>query len=264
MPLPIIGYPTLGHAGRLGNQLWEIAGTVGIARTRRGRPLFPPEWPYRPFFSCPDEWFGTIPPSVAPSWVYATRLDQRCRAYLQDLSLWKAIQPEIRRCFQPSPLAQEVVDQEWTQHLDHLPRPIVAIHVRRGDYVTNPEGTITALPPHYYEVALEGMEGSRVVFSDDIPWCQENVPADLYYEGIPRPKEQADDYMTAPILDWVDLFLQAKCDHHVISNSTYSWWGAWLSTNTEARYPSRWFGHELASYINFRSMIPDSWLEIQC
>lgn len=265
MNLRPLAYPELGDAGRFGNQLWEVASTVGIARAKGMRPMFPQEWPYRPYLKCPDSWFGTIAPKTAHPTSYARKLDHRCRGYLQDLSLWEKSTTEVRRCFQPTNAAQAVIDEEWNAHFADLPTPICAVHIRRGDYATNPVGTLTALPIDYYVKAVADIEpGSVVVFSDDIKWCRTAFPwAEVYYEGIPRPKEQEDDYGTAPVLDWIDLFLQARCQEHVISNSTYSWWGAWLSDNPSPRYPSRWYGDELSSYIDFRSMIPPEWKEIE-
>lgn len=266
MMLQPLAYPELERAGRLGNQLWQIASTLGLARSRRMRPLFPSEWSYRDFFCCPDEWFGTVPPSATRSTVLATRLDPRCRPYLQDLSLWAAVQEEVRRAFDPSPLAFEVIDYEWNdQGFADLPRPICAMHVRRGDYATNPKGTLTSLPVDYYiDAQLELEPASVAIFSDDIDWCLENLyDGDLYYRGVSRPKEQESNYMTVPVLDWVDLFLMARCDMHIISNSTYSWWGAWLADSQAVAYPSRWFGEDMASFIDFRAMIPDGWNEME-
>lgn len=266
MSLRPLSYPELGRAGRLGNQLFEIASTVGLARRNRMRPLFPADWEYREFFSCPDSWFGLPQPRMAHPTAYARHLDRRCRGYLQDLSLWEGSEDEIRRAFALSSAAQAVVDEEWDQHFASLRSPVCSVHVRRGDYATNPIGTLTTLPADYYIEALTILQpASIVVFSDDLGWCKRNIPADVFYPGVARPVEHAQDYRTAPVLDWVDLGLQERCDLHIISNSTYSWWGAWLGNKNPQRdvlYPSRWYGDELSSYIDFKLMIPPGWWEI--
>lgn len=258
-------YPGLGLNGRLGNQLWQIASTVGMARTRGYKPLFPVEWPYRPYFSVPDQWFGPIQPRDTQASTLATRIDPRARAYLQDFSLWANAATEIWSAFEPSKLALEVVTDQWEQ-LAHLPLPLTSVHIRRGDYATNPNGTINSLPPGWYLDALAeagNAFGSTVAFSDDPQWCEETFGDrfDFYYRGIPRPKEQDADYLTAPVLDWIDLFLMAECQHHVISNSSYSWWGAWLSGDQHPVYPGSWYGEQLA-YIDWRTMIPSGWVEV--
>lgn len=271
MNLRPLTYPELGNAGRLGNQLWEIASTVGLARDRSMRPLFPAEWPYREFFECPNSWFGSPQPRMSHSTAYARDLDPRCRSYLQDLSLWDRSSPEIQRAFAPSRVASVVVDAEWAEHFSNLAAPICAVHIRRGDYATNPSGTLTSLPIDYYLKAINELEpGSVVVFSDDIAWCRKEFPwAELYYEGVPRSAEQAKSYKTEPVFDWIDLFLMARCANQgsmVISNSTYSWWGGFLAEDCQRIcYPSRWYGDELSSYIDFRSMIPSDpkWVEIE-
>lgn len=260
-----LAYGNLEHAGRLGNQLWQIAGTLGVARAKNMRPLFPAEWSYRPFFSVPDSWFGLASPRMPSPMVYVNHIDPRVKPYLQDLSLWAGHEEEVLRAFQPSPEAQEIVDEEWDRIDTGSPGRTCAVHVRRGDYVTNPSGSLTSLPQRYYHMAMAELINevdNFIVFSDDIEWCKRNIDAHTYYEGIPRPKEQDEEYMTAPVLDWVDLFLMAKCHNHVISNSTYSWWGAWLSGNQSPLYPSEWFGHEMAEYIDFKLMIPEGWREI--
>lgn len=265
MALRELSYPTLGYAGRLGNQLWQIASTVGLAREHRMRPWFPAEWAYRPYFQCPDTWFGTPAPKMAQPMTYARHLHPSARSYLQDLALWRGHEEEILRSFQPTALAEAIIDEEWDLLAADLPRPVCAVHIRRGDYATNPLGTVTSLPLSYYQSALDHVNpGSVIVFSDDIEWCRAAFPGmDRYYEGVARPKEQDPDFKTAPVLDWIDLFLQARCTQHVISNSTYSWWGAWLSRDPQPRYPSRWYGDELSSTIDFRLMIPSGWTEIE-
>lgn len=262
-----LAYGNLEHAGRLGNQLWQISSTLGVARSKNMRPLFPSEWSYRPFFSCPDSWFGLASPRMPSPMVYVNHIDPRAKPYLQDLSLWKDCEDEVLRALQPSAMAQEIVDEEWDRLDVGKAGGTCAVHIRRGDYVTNPAGSLCSLKLDYYHMAMSALLGevdNFIVFSDDIEWCKKNIDANTFYEGIPRPKEQDKRYMTAPILDWLDLFLMAKCRNHIISNSTYSWWGAWLSGNESPLYPSQWFGDEMADYIDFRLMIPASWRESPC
>ena len=77
------------------------------------------------------------------------------------------------------------------------------------------------VPLTYYKESLESIdqehgEGPVLVFSDDLNWCRCNlgVPDAVYVEGNP---------------DWLDLTLMSRCEHHVCANSTFSWWGAFLS-----------------------------------
>lgn len=259
-----LSYPKLGYSGRLGNQLWQIASTLGMARARGMRPLFP-TWKYAPYFSCPDSWFGLPAPKMAQATAYARDLDPLFRPYLQNYSYWSPASEEVRRAFYPSPEALDVVDEEWQSTFADLPRPICSVHVRRGDVLRNPDNSINVLPAAYYNDGIASLDSaSVVVFSDDPRWCREFVPgAAVYFEGISHPEAHTADYDTADVYDWLDLFLQARCDQHVCSNSSYSWWGAWLSGNKHPRYPSRWYGVEFAPRIDFKLMIPEGWQEIE-
>lgn len=108
---------------------------------------------------------------------------------------------------------------------------LVSIHVRRGDYVNQPNyHPVCSLD--YYREAIKHFNNDVkfIVFSDDISWCKENLGLDnaLYSENS-----------TA-----VDLCIMSKCDDHIIANSSYSWWGAWLNLNVNKKViaPKIWFG----------------------
>jgi len=111
-------------------------------------------------------------------------------------------------------------------------RPLVSLHVRRGDYV-NPEaadawGDLAA--DGYYEraVAHLGDDVTYLVFSDDIPWCRESL-------GLERAEFVDYDHGTS-------LAVMAGCDVNIVANSSYSWWGAYLNPAADVYAPTRWFG----------------------
>lgn len=258
----------LGNAGRLGNQLHQIAATVGLARARRAEPRFP-KWSYQPFFSVPDEMFVNDLHGVDAADL-ATHIDARTRVYLQDYGLWKDVENEIIEYFRPSKLAWETLTDQadfWV-----LGRPILSVHVRRGDNVQkNDPGTPNKhlyhplRPMSYYQEALQRVRatvGSIAVFSDDIEWCKERFDADYFHHGVARPKEHEAAYTTAPVLDWIDLQLMAACDKHIISNSTYAWWGAFLSRNPQPIYPWPWVGPNL-HFVDASLMFPPDWIRIE-
>lgn len=265
----MITFPLLGKAGRLGNQLWQIASTIGIARAR-GEEVSFPDWAYRPYFSLPDEFFtddnGTDASTLVP------HMDRRCAQYLQDFNLWKDVQDEIQEYLSPSEL---VLDYFMENHQWLLTtRPLIGVHVRRGDNAFDP-GTPDKYLYHplrsnqYYQTAIDSLPADIevVVFSDDIPWCEQNMPYVLdrpchfFHGGTPRPKEHEPDYETAPITDWIDLVGLALTEHHILSNSTYAWWGAFLSGDPHPFYPSNWFGKNL-DYIDASLMFPDGWVQV--
>jgi hypothetical protein len=208
----MITYRHLGRNGRLGNQLWQIASTIGIAR-RRGETAGFPYWRYRPYFSVPDEFF----PDLDAVDTHDLGLD-----YLQDLELLDGVDADVRRYFRPHPGVWDRLSRRFDDLLALTHK--TSVHVRRGDYLEHSD-MFPPLPLEYYVRAMELTEGPYVVFSDDIEWCRRNLPDDCYF--------------MEHNLDYEDLFLMAACDQHITANSTFSWWSAWLS-NTSAIYPSDW------------------------
>lgn len=134
----------------------------------------------------------------------------------------------------------------------------VSIHVRRGDYITNPvtasfHGICSLV---YYGRAIE-LIYERVkhpqffVFSDDPSWVQANLAVPLPATFITHNASSCHE----------DLRLMSLCRHHIIANSSFSWWGAWLNYNPEKIVvsPSRWF---MNPDIDTSDLLPGSWLRI--
>jgi hypothetical protein len=267
----------LGHLGRLGNQLWELASTAGIAATLGETRGFP-DWDYRPYFSVPDRVFpAELKGTEAADTGLVSHIDERARGYLQDYGLFRHIEEDIRKWFQPSGLALSILHEEGHLWLTEMPRPILSVHVRRGDNVPGADPGVKhkeryhpLRPLSYYTQAIEMLEGefnSIVVFSDDPDWCRqafnlyEKEYEVGYFEGVPRTKEHLPEYKTEPVLDWIDLFVMTYCDRHIIGNSTYAWWGAFLSADPSPIYPSPWFGPML-DYIDASLMFPPNWVKV--
>jgi len=136
----------------------------------------------------------------------------------------------------------------------------VAIHFRRGDLVNNPKYQKSQAPlgTDYYKRAIDQIR-SRIakptfyVFSDDIVYAKES---DLCPDGA---------IFIDCIKDWHAydaLRLMSLCKHFIIANSTFSWWGAWLSENPEkiVIHPNPWFANMPQN--DTRDLCPDSWISI--
>lgn len=121
---------------------------------------------------------------------------------------------------------------------------IVALHVRRGDYLESSLFKIDT--KQYYSSALEYFGSNKdyifLVFSDDVLWCRESQMArdarvklfvDLGLNFLPPICEMA---------------LMSHCDHHIIANSTFSWWAAWLNDSVKKKVimPKQWLSHNTA------------------
>lgn len=132
----------------------------------------------------------------------------------------------------------------------------VAVHVRRGDYVTNPAANSFhgVCPPEYYANAFQIIQ-SRIsdphyfLFSDDPGWVRENLIPDSPFTVVESNSTDLAHY---------DLWLMKHCRNFIIANSTFSWWGAWLSEirNKTVICPARWFK---AEDINTRDLVPEGW-----
>lgn len=104
-------------------------------------------------------------------------------------------------------------------------KPSCSVHIRRGDYVNHPE-LDGICGEAYYEKALKELDSrypecSLFVFSDDIHYCRKLLAG--------RPDIHYCDWNTGSD-SWIDMALMAQCEHHIIANSSFSWWGAWLAT----------------------------------
>lgn len=126
----------------------------------------------------------------------------------------------------------------------------VSMHIRRTDYVTS-NGYHPVQSIEYYKNALDiiGKYENLYVFSDDINWCKSN----LRFKDMTFVQNSED-------ID--DLWMMSLCDHNIIANSSFSWWGAWLNKNTNKKVisPKRWFGEQ--TNLNSDDIIPVSWIKI--
>lgn len=108
-----------------------------------------------------------------------------------------------------------------------------SMHIRRGDYLTNPNHY--ALSMKYYNQAIDifGQDSNFLVFTDDIEWFKSTK---FYRKGQFNLISTLTKNSTI-----LDLYFMSLCNRHIIANSTFSWWGAWLSGSNKIIYPINWF-----------------------
>jgi hypothetical protein len=130
----------------------------------------------------------------------------------------------------------------------------VSIHVRRGDYALAVEGNIV-LPGAYYAKAVSLMQKkvsdpTFFVFSDDVPFARKLLPENVRKVFV----DHNDDFSSHE-----DLRLMSSCEHHVIANSTFSWWGAWLNPRAAKIViaPRHW---HLTKQSYYPDLLPPEWL----
>jgi hypothetical protein len=136
----------------------------------------------------------------------------------------------------------------------------LSLHVRRGDYITNPEAKRFhgLTPMEYYTAAVDLLqkrlpeEPLRIfVFSNDLDWCKQNLKFKLpttFVEGNQTGAE--------------DMRLMKHCKHNILANSSFSWWGAWLNQNTDKIViaPKVWFLDKEAGGVT--EIIPLEWIRL--
>jgi len=133
----------------------------------------------------------------------------------------------------------------------------VALHVRRGDYAKNKQvaAALGLCSLAYYEKAVTHVKAhveqpTFFIFSDDMAWVKANLLVGkdaVYVEG-------------EGLSDTTELTLMSKCQHNIIANSSFSWWGAWLNQNPEKIVvaPTPWF--DQTKYD--KDLIPLSWVQL--
>lgn len=137
-------------------------------------------------------------------------------------------------------------------------QPSISVHVRKGDYVKPPYLTYYhQLPNEYYKKGIQQIlstvpNANIFVFTDDVEWVKQHF--DIGYEF-----EIVSGTYSFSVFD--DMKAMIECDHHVIANSSFSWWTAWLSKgeNKKVVAPAKWFNEGPA---DTQDLIPLSWIRV--
>ncbi|NEQ84394.1 MAG: alpha-1,2-fucosyltransferase [Moorea sp. SIO2I5] len=181
--------------------------------------------------------------------------------YWQGTSYFKSIEHLLRKEFQlAQPLTSE--SQEIKDKILSLPCP-VSIHIRRGDYAKNANilsvHGLCSIDYYMNAIRLVQEHSSKTtffLFSDDPGWVDKFIKP-----KIPNSINVSALYANRP--NYEDMLLMSYCKHHIIANSTFSWWGAWLSSpsvNKLTIAPKRWFATQ--NPIDISSLIPNHWVII--
>jgi hypothetical protein len=267
----MISFRSIGYLGRLGNQMFQFASAVGISKMTGVPCSFPIEncstsiggGPIDPktgikmnvkcdlldCFDIPSEYF--VPGNkINPKFIYqendfkfnpeVQRIgpDTDLYGYFQDERYFLDYRKEIIQIFKFKTDIESRAKTYWEEIISPQIEGFspVSLHVRRGDYTLYP-GHHPVCSKEYYSQAMNEFSEKNVkflIFSDDIDWCkQEFIGSPFIFIESGSP--------------YSDLKIMTMCDHHIIANSSYSWWGAWLNEKKDPRVvaPSRWFGNLL-------------------
>ena len=240
----------LGNLGRLGNQMFQYTALRGLAQRHGYEYCLPPR-----------EVIATRDPNVVNSDITmfecfeipeASRqvsnfqrvqesrfgLDQNLwencpdnislYGYFQTEKYFKHIEKQIREAFAFVNDIRQPTEEAFKSNFGDT--EVISIHLRRGDYLKYPHHPVQEL--EYYEQGLSHMplDIPVMIFSDGIEWCKDQ---ELF---------QGDRFIFAEGNNTgVDLCLQSLCAYHIIANSSFSWWGAWLAKSKKTVAPNIWF-----------------------
>lgn len=179
------------------------------------------------------------------------------QGYWQSEKYFNSITDIIRNDFSLKNSLQKN-NQEWADKIKNTVNP-VSVHVRHGDYVANPitnevHGTCSL---EYYNKCVEyilrniSRTISVFVFSDDISWTKKNFHWNVPVFFIDGNGEQ---------FAYEEMRLMSLCKYHIIANSSFSWWGAWLDEKPEKRVlaPKKWFNN---GPRDMQDLLPEEWLK---
>jgi hypothetical protein len=128
----------------------------------------------------------------------------------------------------------------------------ISIHIRQGDYLNLPDYHPQQSIDYYTSaINLLGVDKNYLIFSDGLDGIKNN------FDFIPNKQ-----FITLG-KDYLDLYAMSMCEHNIICNSTFGWWGAYLNENKNKKViaPNKWFGPS-SSYLNSSDIVPDNWIKI--
>ena len=237
---------TINLCGGLGNQMFIIAAMLELS-IKQGIPYYLPRLDNSPSITRRDTYWSTvfhrlklcdsqeIPASTLrlkennPNQVniFPDNINEMAilEGYFQSS---KYFSKEIVSLFSLPEREQKRVDNLWN-YVNDGTSVINFIHVRRGDYL-HLQHFHFVLSIEWYKKCLKHFSDNDcfLIFSDDPEWCKEN------FGFIKNKKFISDD-------DYIELFLMSRCDGAIISNSTFSWWGAKLGKNKKIVAPDVWY-----------------------
>jgi|TARA_Y100000114_G_C11749330_1_gene323364 hypothetical protein len=244
-----LSFNLFGKYGRLGNQMFQYAAVLGISKITGHTPVC--NISASPLFSkCFD--LGSVKDDISSpqlcyeesGFEYQKEVESLpsdksidLRGYYQSEKYFKHVENEILDDFDFSNEVRNAAAKKVPSDA------CVSVHVRRGDYLHISDFHCPQ-PVEYYFEALERFPDYRpVFFSDDIDWCKEQF-SDV--KNDPVFIDNDDSLNLSPMENsdlsgYVDMCAMSFCNAHVIANSSFSWWGAWLGRGKTIA-PKKWFG----------------------
>lgn len=253
--------------GQLGNQLFQIANAVSVALDNNAMPLFPDlkncsKWNiplnYHYIFYRLHASQAEAPISIEyrEPYFHFTKIpyekNMLLKGYFQSEKYFKHHKDTILKLFAPSEEIKAYLQDKYGYIIDN-PKT-VSIHVRMYKD-TKPEYH-PFVGWNYIHKAVRTFDHDSlfIVFSDQIEFCKKKLKKLLPDKNLVFIEENLSHIH--------DLYLMSMCKHHIISNSSFSWWGAYLNQNPNkiviTPSPLRWFGPGM-NHCNTKDILPEEW-----
>lgn len=266
----------LNLKGGLGNMMFQIAATKSISLSLKTDFSFPnlrnhliylsSEMQYNPKVNYCNEYLNlpflknvktenptfpvntiTFPFHYQNILINSTSI--RIDGFFQSEKYFQKHKEQILEMFAPE---EKTLDYLTSKYVDLLDKQTTSIHVRRGDYIRNSNHHFVQGLDYFNQgiKMLDSKTDKFLIFSDDIDWCKKNFEGEKF-SFIENEK------------DYNEIYLMSLCKNNITSNSSFSWWGAWLNKNENKTVvgPKNWFGPALQS-LKTDDIIPESWIKI--
>ncbi len=249
----------LGNGGRLGNALFNYAALIGMA-DKHGHKLSLPEWKYAEYFDF------NYPQGDVKGYEYHEttfhynedyvnglrdiEMPYNLKGYFQSESYWSHCMDKVKAALT---FKQDFIHQVRNDFEHVFTKETIAISIRRGDYKQNPNYRL--LPIEHYIKALFKFfpnyeDYNIIIFSDEIPYAR------VHFDCLPNV------YFSENNSDIADICLMSQCDHFLVANSTFSWFGAWIGEKPHSKIirSTHHFEGDLKRKHDAKDYYPERWI----
>jgi hypothetical protein len=256
----MITFNLLGRYGRFGNQMFQYATLYSVAKTRKYQFGIPykvkSDNPYLNL--CLDEAFESLSAKDSSDVIPLQRVQESSFTYnagifgisdntdifgyFQSEKYFKDYRNDLLKEF----AFKKHIFEKATTVRSVTKDPVISAHLRLGDY-KNLVGKHPIMQKEYYLQALDMLPKDLLI----IGFSDEPEEASKVFDSLGRKY-----FITEPDDQYTDMCTMTLCNYHVIANSSYSWWGAWLSDSKKVIAPYNWFGED--------DVMPQNWSDIYC
>tara|TARA_R110002074_G_scaffold337412_1_gene508030 strand:- start:209 stop:988 length:780 start_codon:yes stop_codon:yes gene_type:complete len=254
--------------GGLGNLLFQIAATNALAWRNNTKAVYNPDKHHLPSWPASGRFVSSYTDNIFRSVEFSNDLKMKSlyrephfryaeipysdglvlHGYFQSEKYFLDCTDKIRKLFSVDDKTRTYILNKYGDFLNENP---TSIHIRRGDYL-DPRWLNKIVPictKEYYAQAMSKFpkDTKYMVFSDDPEWCQKVFKSERFKVVVGEE-------------DHIDMYIMSMCKNHIIANSTFSWWGAWLNENQDKIVisPKEWFAYQGPQ--DTQDQVPENWL----